>query len=179
MGSKLATHQRAAGDQPWRAFIRGFFLLMMYTRPRRRTTRQFLSRTFAALRLLRMRMTQGFRRNSGRRWIGAPWVSVKRTQAPETRSPLDDNAAPSAGDEARRWSRCTPQDSQPLRRLALSGNGPGQSCSSTPLLSWTQFGEPMRPSRSSCVSMKSMCFSSSRRMWENRSRLGKSRTLSQ
>jgi hypothetical protein len=44
------------GTQPWRHFIRGFFLLITYTRPRRRTTRQFLSRTLAERRLLRTLM---------------------------------------------------------------------------------------------------------------------------
>ncbi len=33
--------------QPWRALKRGFRLLMTYTRPRRRTTRQPFSRSFA------------------------------------------------------------------------------------------------------------------------------------
>src|SRR4051812_38970347 len=38
--------------------MRGFFLLITYTRPRRRTTRQFLSRTLAERRLLRTLMTR-------------------------------------------------------------------------------------------------------------------------
>jgi hypothetical protein len=54
-------------DQPWRTFMRGFFLLMTYTRPRRRTTRQFLSRTLADFRLLRTLMGMGSVQNDRRR----------------------------------------------------------------------------------------------------------------
>ena len=39
---------------PWRAFMRGFFLFITYTRPRRRTTRQFLSRVLADFKELRI-----------------------------------------------------------------------------------------------------------------------------
>ena len=40
--------------QPWRALNRGFFLLITYVRPRRRITRQSLSRFFSERRELRI-----------------------------------------------------------------------------------------------------------------------------
>ena len=50
-GTQSATpskaHQKSGESYPWRVFIRGLDLLMTYTRPLRRTMRQFLSRFLA------------------------------------------------------------------------------------------------------------------------------------
>jgi hypothetical protein len=83
----LAGPGKRAGLQPWRAFILGFFLLMTYTRPRRRTTRQFLSRALAVRRLLRTLMTRGVPGDCGKEppWIGTRSRYVKLAATPTRR----------------------------------------------------------------------------------------------